>query len=99
MRTAAIRDDDSPQLHASADAIGRYAWESGSGIELLLFVQRMGAERKRKSLFARERQLASEYDRALAAQLEYLDASAVALDAIAADVTRARRAAGEESLA
>ena len=62
-------------------------------------LQRMIAEQKRKSLLAHERQLASEYDRAMAAQLEYLDASAVALDAIAADVTRARRVVGEESLA
>ena len=37
MRTVAICDDEPSQLHASADAIRRYAGESGSSIELLLF--------------------------------------------------------------
>ena len=67
---------------------------------LLAYVrQLMRAEGKRKELLLRERQLAGEYDRALSEQLEYLDASAVALDAIAVDVAQTTRAIGHDGLA
>lgn len=53
--------------------------------------QRAGLEKKRRELLLRERQLVSEYDRAMGEQLDYLSASAVALDAVSANVARVER--------